>query len=457
MTLEQLQALGITPSSVETAFVPDTGPGSLLSQALNSTQSASTSGGASSSVTPEMLSLISRQQQGSQQEDAPSLPPGTLELLKLASTRSQGSQQEDAPSLPPGALELLKSASSRSQGSQQEDAPSLPPGALELISKGKSSQESDAPSITADQLANYLGGKQSSSQPQVVAGPDGKPMVLPPNTGAANAYGGGSPAVQVHVYGGASAAPAASDGTAPESASSSKSAFPDFYSWASQFGYQKGQVVPVAEKIQLQKLYADAQNHHKGDVQPQLIQIPDGPSFIRLGNTMLPVASQKGVSTAEKTLPDGRIMRYVTDSSRPDYLAGEVVYDKNTGQPMITGEPDPTLQLQRMSDQSKLSDIKSQAADLAAKIAAGQKAPWYSSTSYEDQLAGLKAKYEQLQSPGVSIPVSRSASSGSASTAPSSAGRPADALSIRAAYRSGQIDKSTAAAMLRQLQIPSIQ
>lgn len=78
----------------------------------------------------------------------------------------------------------------------------------------------------------------TSDEPQVVDATGGGTMVLPPNTGAANTYGGSPAPVQ-----------------SPEAPSE-----PGFYTWAKEnYGLTRGQQITVQEKLKAMELYADYQ------------------------------------------------------------------------------------------------------------------------------------------------------------------------------------------------------
>jgi hypothetical protein len=121
---------------------------------------------------------------------------------------------------------------------------------------------------------------------QQVAGPDGSPLTLPPNTDAANTYGGQPPVAQV----------------SPQQDAPQQDAQPGFYKWAKDnYGLERGQQITVQEKLKLMELHNDFQKEQMRQSDPKVkLETQKLQNEIAAQGTAAANASQEQVDKALK-------------------------------------------------------------------------------------------------------------------------------------------------------------
>lgn len=184
-----------------------------------------------------------------------------------------------------------------------------------------------------------------------------------------------------------------------------------------------GQQVKTSDIVKLQEIWL------KNNMAPKpTIQEIDGQKYLINGQNTPIAIHPKATTTQQIQLQDGTIGRYITDSRSPDYLKFLPVYDPSTGKPLkaiVTGNA-----------------AISQGLEALAQPQAGA-APATSGGF----LQGLFGKGSSTPTASPSPDPTPSPSPTPSPAAPSPGMDPA---SIKAAYKAGQIDRATAADLLRK-------
>lgn len=130
--------------------------------------------------------------------------------------------------------------------------PAQQPTPEDLAAMGLSAPvATSAPSQPSSDPNNFMGVAPN----QQVAGPDGSPITLPPNTNAANTYGGQPPVAQVSA----------------QQETPKQSVEPGFYKWAKEtYGLERGQQITVQEKLKLMELHNDFQKEQMRQSDPKI-------------------------------------------------------------------------------------------------------------------------------------------------------------------------------------------
>lgn len=330
---------------------------------------------------------------------------------------------EDLASLQPPALYQQPQIDPRTQQMDQAmlDQVSVPPAATQ-------------PPSQQDLAAISPSGQQGQNMPgDIPLDANGQPLQLPPNTGAANLYGGQQPVSQDPA------------GNSNSKESDPPPGFWNFFRAAT--GLPKGTMVPNSKVIEFQKMYGESLLKAKSIPLSRMI-MANGHQWVQQGNTLLP-ADPKPVATQQIDLGNGTIGRYVTDPTSPDYLKAQPVYDASTGQPVISNTGKGNFG--DIANYGARQDLSKQIGDLTTKIAAGQK-PWWG-PSYEEQLKGVQAQLQVLSNGSGGTQDSASVSSPPINAIgqnpqPSPASSQLDPYTIKALYKFGKISKSDAVAML---------
>lgn len=307
----------------------------------------------------------------------------------------------------PTAADLSAISNSDPNGFISSDIPSSPASTSYPIQ--------DPSTLGAGQIPN----QPAAAQGQVVQGPDGNPLVLPPNTGADNTFAGQQPAPAVN--------PGKDGGDSQTDGQSTAPGFWSFY--RSVTGFPKGTLVPQKHVLDMQKMYAETFLKAKNTPPARMVSV-NGHQWIQQGNTLLP-ADQKPVSTQQIELPDGTLARYVTDSNSPDYLKAQRVYDASTGQP---------LRVQTASNRP-VAPTRIQLNDGTIGMA--------SSDGYFQPVTDASGNIIKGRLPGMAAPVAVAAPTPYSN--PNAGSIDASSMSpeaIKQAYKSGQLSRQAAQNML---------
>lgn len=212
-----------------------------------------------------------------------------------------------------------------------------------------------------------------------------------------------------------------------------------FWDWyKTTFQVRKGDMVDSKHVNAMQLAFANATLKAKETPPPQIINA-NGHHYLQVGNTVLD-AEPKADRFHQVQLADGTL--------------GQVDRESNTFTPFKDGSGQIVKGKSSGIDVNGvvMQGLQQQAAELASKVASNPDAKPMFGDSYATQLRSVQAKMAALQNPQqIAPPTTQPAPTAIPAATPQQAQAPAmDPVSIRSAYKSGQIDKATAVSLLRQ-------